>query len=254
MLRRMPSRFRIETLAEVDSTQLEARRRLEAGDAAAHQVLVADVQSAGRGRRGHRWYASAGSSLMFTALLPPPPLERPARLLLLVAVAAARALDDCGCPGVAIKWPNDLYLGERKLGGLIAERARGPRGVALLLGMGLNLAAPEPPLPDAVAARATHAGLPHGRVTRDRVLHAVLAHLDTLLDALGTPAEAAWREAFRRRSWLDGRRAEIHQAGRRFAARIESVSADGDLLLDDGRRLLGEHVETVVALENRGPR
>lgn len=243
--RRMHPPFVIERLACVDSTQAEARRRLEAGAAPQDLVLVADNQTAGRGRRGHSWHASPQSSLMFTAVMAPPALERPARFLLLVAVAAARALEASGSPTVAIKWPNDLFIGERKLGGLIAEQAGGPGASALLLGVGLNLSEPEPPLPPEIARLATHAGLEPGFDTRDQVLHALLDELGALLGDLETTAEQRWRDEFRRRSWLDGRQVEIHMGGAQFAAHVESVSAEGDLLLADGRRLRGEHVESV---------
>ena len=242
---RMCPPFVIERLARVDSTQAEARRRLELGEAPRHLVLVADEQTAGRGRRGHKWFARAQSSLMFSAVLAPPTIERPARFLLLVAVAAARALESCGCAGISIKWPNDLFVGDRKLGGLIAEQVRGPEGSALLLGVGLNLSAPEPPMPPEIARRSSHANLAPGFDTRDRVLAALLEQLSELLEALQTPAEAGWREEFRRRSWLDGREVEILHAGQRFVARIDSVSDEGDLLLTDGRVLQGEHVESV---------
>ncbi|GJM21062.1 MAG: hypothetical protein DHS20C15_09770 [Planctomycetota bacterium] len=242
---RMTLPFVIERLPSVDSTQSEARRRLEAGRAPQQLVLVADEQSAGRGRRGHTWHAHARTSLMFTAVLAPPELERPARFLLLVAVAAARALEQCGAPDISIKWPNDLFVGDRKLGGLIAEQLRGPQGPALLLGVGINLSAPASALPAEIARRATHAGLSPGFATRDRVLRQVLTELGSLLKALGTPTEPAWQLDFRRRSWLDGRDVEILSAGERFAARVASVSAEGDLLLSDGRLLRGEHVESV---------
>jgi BirA family biotin operon repressor/biotin-[acetyl-CoA-carboxylase] ligase len=102
-------------------------------------LLAADEQLAGRGRRGRRWHSPAGRGVLFSLGLP---LERPVRelggLSIVAGVAAARALRALGAAQVALKWPNDLLLGEGKLGGILAEtRARGP-GSAAVIGIGLN--------------------------------------------------------------------------------------------------------------------
>jgi len=102
-------------------------------------LLAADVQTAGRGRRGRRWHSPAGCGALFSLGMP---LARPVRglsgLSIVAGVAAVRALRALGAAGVALKWPNDLLLGGAKLGGILAEtRARGA-GSAAVIGIGLN--------------------------------------------------------------------------------------------------------------------
>jgi BirA family biotin operon repressor/biotin-[acetyl-CoA-carboxylase] ligase len=102
-------------------------------------LLAADVQSAGRGRRGRRWHSPAGCGVLFSLGLP---LERPARALsglsIVAGVAAVRALRALGAAEVALKWPNDLLLRGAKLGGILVEtRARGA-GSAAVVGIGIN--------------------------------------------------------------------------------------------------------------------
>ncbi|HEX5091212.1 MAG TPA: biotin--[acetyl-CoA-carboxylase] ligase [Burkholderiales bacterium] len=102
-------------------------------------LLAADVQTAGRGRRGRRWHSPPGCGALFSLGLP---LERPVRelsgLSIVAGVAAVRALRALGAARVALKWPNDLLLEGGKLGGILAEtRARGA-GSAAVIGIGLN--------------------------------------------------------------------------------------------------------------------
>lgn len=102
-------------------------------------LLAADVQSAGRGRRGRRWHSPAGYGVLFSLGLP---LERAPRelagLSIVAGVAAVRALRAFGAGEAALKWPNDLLLRGAKLGGILVEtRARGT-GSAAVVGIGLN--------------------------------------------------------------------------------------------------------------------
>jgi len=102
-------------------------------------LVAADVQTAGRGRRGRRWHSPPGCGALFSLGVP---LARPVRelpgLSIVAGVAAVRALRALGAANVALKWPNDLMLGGAKLGGILAEtRARGAGSVAVI-GIGLN--------------------------------------------------------------------------------------------------------------------
>lgn len=106
-------------------------------------VFLADRQSAGRGRRGRVWQSPPGATLALSLLRAfERPLPELAALGLAAAVAVAAALRAAGWPQVGVKWPNDLVLGNAKLGGLLVEvRAMTPKPV-LVLGLGLNRALP----------------------------------------------------------------------------------------------------------------
>jgi BirA family biotin operon repressor/biotin-[acetyl-CoA-carboxylase] ligase len=240
---------RVVFLDQTDSTNAHARRMVAAGEAAAGDVVVAERQSAGRGRRGRSWITVPGRSLAASLVLAPPPLDRPARLTVLAAVAACRALERCGASGLAIKWPNDLMRGELKCGGLLLERVAGPDGRALcVLGIGVNLQLRAGDLPPGLAGRAGAAELPADRASRERLLATLLGEMDAALSELGSPADLARGAEYRARSWLTGRHVELSAGGERLSGRVGLVTDCGDLVLDGDRLLPGESVELLAVL------
>lgn len=125
----------VHHLDAVDSTQRVARELAEAG--APHGTVVrAEVQTAGRGRRGRVWSAAPGENLLLSVVLRPSIPLREAPLLTLGAAAGLAEVFD-----VRVKWPNDVVDAEgRKLGGLLGEvEARGERVDFVVLGLGLNV-------------------------------------------------------------------------------------------------------------------
>jgi BirA family biotin operon repressor/biotin-[acetyl-CoA-carboxylase] ligase len=165
-------------------------------------VVVADAQTAGRGRRGHTWFSPPGAGLYVSVVLTPMRARvEPQRAMLLLTLAAgvaiAEALDATTGLAVGLKWPNDIYVGHRKLGGILAESASGGSDIgAVVLGYGINLAPAAYP-PD-VADRATSVETETGRgVDREQILNATLTALshryDDLLDGRFDAILDAWR-------------------------------------------------------------
>lgn len=132
--------FTVEVLPEVDSTNSELMRRARAGRLDP-VLLVAERQTAGRGRLGRGWFSQPGQSLTFSLGLTLKPV-RWSGLSLAVGVSLAEQLH----PDVRLKWPNDLWLMQRKLGGILVETAGQadapgePR--AVVVGVGINVARP----------------------------------------------------------------------------------------------------------------
>ncbi len=136
----------VEVLPEIDSTNSELMRRARAGQTSP-VLLVAQHQTAGRGRRGRDWVSSAGDSLTFSLGLPMAP-DTWSGLSLVVGVAVAESL----APAIALKWPNDLWLEGRKLAGILVETAGAVTVQSLdtpvrplvryaVVGVGVNIAA-----------------------------------------------------------------------------------------------------------------
>src|SRR5882672_12307135 len=101
-------------------------------------LLIADEQTAGRGRRGRRWYSAPGADIAFS--LSAEVAKPVAGLSLVAGVAAARALRALGVAQAALKWPNDLLVGGAKLGGILVEtRANGGGATKAVIGVGINL-------------------------------------------------------------------------------------------------------------------
>jgi BirA family transcriptional regulator, biotin operon repressor / biotin---[acetyl-CoA-carboxylase] ligase len=133
----------VEVVASTGSTNAD----LLARGGSEGQVLVAEEQTAGRGRAGRAWVSVPGASLTFSVLLRPtsvPPALR-GWLPLLTGVAVAAAVRSVAGVAAVLKWPNDVLVGDRKLAGILAEQSSA--GDAVVVGVGLNVATPEDALP-----------------------------------------------------------------------------------------------------------
>ena len=151
----LAGRFDVTALDECDSTNSELLRRADCG-APDGTVIVADRQTAGRGRRGRQWLSAPADSLTFSCLWRfGGPATQLAGLSLAVGVALARGLENLGAGGIRLKWPNDVLL-ERdgdfaKLAGILIELASDRRGTQAIIGIGLNLLPPTEELPQPAA-------------------------------------------------------------------------------------------------------
>jgi BirA family biotin operon repressor/biotin-[acetyl-CoA-carboxylase] ligase len=215
-------------------------------------VVIADYQTAGRGRQGRRWEAQPGAALLCSTLLRP---ELPASALPSLAMAAALATADAvaavtGRPA-ALKWPNDVMASEagggslRKVAGILAETAfAGERVEFVVLGVGMNVSGHPPDLPTATdLARVAGQG-----VARSAALDALMANLDARLGSLsqgerdGARAARAIFDAWRARLTTLGRPVRVATAADEFDAVAETVEPDGALVVrtasGERRRLL----------------
>ncbi len=220
----------IERLIEIDSTNrwlLDAARDGMASGA----VVVAELQTAGRGRLGRSWTAPAGSSLLVSVLLRPP-LPRDAWHLytttaaLAASEAVTRLTDGQVVP--RLKWPNDLVLPSGKLAGLLGEIA----GDALVLGMGLNVDWPS--IPDDLAGIATAISLAGGSPpNREVLLVAWLRRWHGWLEVLEAPfGQERVRGACERASATLGARVRVELANETFTGTAIAVTSEGHLVVE----------------------
>jgi len=120
------------------STQDVALRWLR-NDAPSGAVVIADEQTAGRGRQGHGWITPPGTAIALSVILRPS-IAHLSHITMLGALAVAETLDHFGAPAVSIKWPNDVRLGERKISGVLPEVVwEGDRLIGVALGIGVNI-------------------------------------------------------------------------------------------------------------------
>jgi BirA family biotin operon repressor/biotin-[acetyl-CoA-carboxylase] ligase len=227
--------WRIHYFDEVGSTQQVAAEMVEAG-AAAGTVVVAEQQTAGRGRLGRSWHSPAGLNLYSTIILRPRmPIAEVSQLSLVAGVAAADTLATVAPGLVALKWPNDIWLKGRKTGGIIAEALAddGRDLTAVLLGIGLNLNLGLSDLPEDLRDKATSIRIATGRRC-DRI--AIAAELFARLDARYREAEtagfAAMHPDYERYFALTGREITISDGTTRIAGRSAGVDAKGALMLE----------------------
>lgn len=130
----------VEVLAEVDSTNAEARRRAEAGQTGPVWI-VARRQTAGRGRRGREWITQDGNLAATLLITTDLPAAEAAQITFVAALAVADLLDVFTPSSlVAIKWPNDVLIDGVKASGILVESGPAARGLWLAIGVGVNLA------------------------------------------------------------------------------------------------------------------
>ena len=215
-----PDGYRVEVLDEVGSTNAAVAERARAGEPAG-LVVVAEQQTAGRGRLDRSWVSPARAGLTFSVLLRPDlPPARWGWLPLMAGVAVARGVRAVAEVEAVLKWPNDVLLGGRKVCGLLAE-AVAPG--AVVLGIGLNVTTREAELPHAGATSLQLAG--SVSTDRDTLLRAVLRELAT---AVAQPDPAAYRALC---STL-GRRVRVELPAGAVEGVAEQVDDDGRLVVD----------------------
>jgi BirA family biotin operon repressor/biotin-[acetyl-CoA-carboxylase] ligase len=166
----------IRVLDETGSTNADLAALARQGEPEG-LVLVAEHQTAARGRLDRKWISPARSGLAFSILLRPVEVD-PARwsvLPLLVGVATAVATAAVADLDVGLKWPNDLQIGDRKLAGILAERVDSGPEAAAIVGVGLNVSLKTEELPVASAISLTLAG---ASADRDIVLRAILRAIE----------------------------------------------------------------------------
>jgi BirA family biotin operon repressor/biotin-[acetyl-CoA-carboxylase] ligase len=173
----------VHFLDQTESTNSDLLRLAEEG-APEWTVVAANHQVAGRGRLGRTWFSSPGSSLLVSVLLRPKlaPVDSP---LVTLATGAAMALACRDAAGVQAmcKWPNDVMVGDRKLGGVLVEaRVQEARLLHAVVGTGVNLAQTPEDFPEDFRGAATSAAMEGGSADTAGLLTAYLAHLRRLTD------------------------------------------------------------------------
>jgi BirA family biotin operon repressor/biotin-[acetyl-CoA-carboxylase] ligase len=259
-----PPAHHVLRFQDVDSTQTVALA-LAADGAADGTVVVADFQRRGRGRRGHVWLASPGTSLLMSVVIRPRVISREVPLYSFVAaVAVADALRDTAGVVAELRWPNDVLVRRRKIAGILLEAHHlgreghhvsapgaaaatepGDAG-AVVVGIGVNLG--QRGFPAGLGARATSVVLETGHdLDREALLTGVLARLDgwrARLEADGfTPIRARWLAS----SATIGRSVRIDGV----SGVAVDVAPDGALVIDDGASL--RHVTAGEVVDMSAP-
>lgn len=220
-------RFDVDVLDECASTNAELMRRAEAG-APSGSVVAARRQTAGRGRMGRTWFSEPGASLTFSLLWRFPPRTLPHGLSLAVGVALVEALEALGARGLALKWPNDVLRGGRKLAGVLVELVPGAPHAAVI-GIGLNLQLPAD-MPAEV--RATAAAL-DAHVAAAELLARLLESLLRVLDEFAAGGFVALRERWLAHcAHLDLPVTILSEFAPPLSGRCVAVDVDGALMVE----------------------
>jgi BirA family biotin operon repressor/biotin-[acetyl-CoA-carboxylase] ligase len=218
--------LRLEYHKELGSTNDEARRLAEGG--AAHgTVVLADYQLAGRGRRGSSWVSGAGDGLLFSMVIRPDfPKNNWCRLALVTGLGMVTAINDQLGIKAEVKWPNDIYLRNRKCAGILAEA----REDYVIVGVGLNvIAAPDGSESDIPTIALGDEVLEP--VSREKVLAVVLSGIlrEVELVASDFPGQL---KRLRETCYLTGKQIEFYASGEKYSGRAVGIADDGSLLVN----------------------
>lgn len=231
ILEQLTSEGDVVVFASVGSTSDEARAAANRG-AVDGTAFVADAQHAGRGRGDHLWHSPPGENVYLSVLLRP--IRAPAHasaLTLAIGVGVARVVDrHLTRPRAMIKWPNDIYVDDRKLAGILVEATiQGGRPPVVVVGVGLNVLTEG--FPEDLATRATSLALAGGeRLDRNRVAAELIGTVREVAADFFEGGLTSILPDLRRRDYLKGRSVTV---GDRTG--IAEGIDDGGYLLVDGR-------------------
>jgi len=221
----------------VDSTNAKLRRLARSG-ALPGTVVLAEAQTAGRGRNGAAWFSPSGLNLYASVLFRPAvPLRELGVFTFVASLALADAVKDHGATP-AIKWPNDVLVGGRKVAGTLVEAAV-RKGVAdhVIVGVGVNLNVEPTALRSALAAAgdfATSLAAERGKeIDRNVFAAAYLSHLDRWAGVWAAKGASEILAEWRARDILTGRRVEIRGSDTAYQGRVAGVDVSGSLVVID---------------------
>ena len=224
----------LEIHERLDSTNNRAKA-LAASGAKHGTTVIADSQDGGRGRLGRSFFSPGHSGIYMTVILRPDCAPEKAPMLTsLAAVAAARAVEAVSGAEVKIKWVNDLYIGGKKICGILSEAGLNMEAGRLdyaVVGIGVNVG--RMAFPPELADIATSVGNETGAAPdRNTLIAEILNQLEALYGELET---GAFLEESRRRSNVIGRTVTVMEGGKTYPARALDIDSQGRLLIETDR-------------------
>ncbi len=237
---------------QLDSTSSHLAELSRGSAARQGIVVVAEQQTAGRGRQGNSWYSPPGPGLYLSLLLKPAlPSIKLSGMTLALGCSAAEAIEGIAKAPMAVKWPNDLYCNNRKVGGMLTEmQSHGGLIDNAVIGIGLNVNNELVPLD--LCDTASSLRLETGKVcSREDLLMGLLYGLETDYRIFREQGLKAFTERLSARFFLKGKRASVQDGlGIRLRGVVSGFDSDGGLLLaDDQGRTVKCSSGTVMEME-----
>lgn len=217
----------------IDSTNKYLRERADNPDYA-RSIVLAESQSGGRGRRGKTWVSPFGANIYMSVLWD---FERGAEglegLSLAVGVAVRRALLELGLEDVQLKWPNDIYIGQMKLGGILLEMLGDPAGhCSVVVGVGINVSMPttaataiDQDWTDIVSQLAEP-------ISRNRLAAALINHILVVLDSFQISGFGPYRDEWQSADAFKGQQATVTTVRDAISGTVIGVDSGGALEME----------------------
>lgn len=235
----------VQTFNTIDSTNNEGKKL--SGMITDPLLLVADEQTAGRGRQGHSFFSPAGTGLYMTVVVPARlSLSAAALCTQLMAVAALRAIDALKGPALSIKWVNDLYSGSKKVAGILTEVVtdlESKQVSDVVCGIGVNLTT------EAFPSEIREKSASLGELDKNELAALITSNFLTMFYKL--PDTSAWMEQYREHSMVLGRKLSFQINGVEYKATGKAIDDHGGLLveLDNGKEITLSSGEVSVFME-----
>jgi len=231
----------VHIYSRIDSTNARARE-LADGAAPAGTLVLADEQTAGKGLEGRSWYSPKGSGLYLSLVLRPREASSPLLIPLLAGIGTARAIERV-VPQLrpAIKWPNDMIVKDRKLGGILSEATwAGTAPKYIVLGVGLNVQQRPRDFPDELSEVAISIRMAAGRqISRLQLADAVIEEVEERCADLPASLDRECLREFDERDWLRDRRCAVQQPeSQPRPGTAVGIAPDGALLFRPDRGAL----------------
>jgi len=226
-------------LPQIDSTNSELIRRARQG-AGEGTTVVADTQFKGKGRKGRGWYSPSGQGLWMSVLLRPGfDIPFPGGLSLMAGLAACRAVKEAYAITPGIKWPNDLVVKGKKVGGILVECGEGDVGRFAVVGIGINISVERFPTDLETTAGSLLIGKTNS-ASRRRLMVSLLFHLRELYQGLpATGSPEAFMAEYREASISLGRSVTVHSPLGQWEGKALEIKPTGELIVEktDGSRV-----------------
>ena len=209
------------------------------GPAAHGTVILADCQTAGRGRRGRTWHSPAQGNIYMSVIVVPEPGSKRlgpwfSWIPLFAALATADCLNTCTGVAVSVKWPNDLLIGDKKIGGILCEQTTmSDKTLAIVIGIGLNINAALDSFPEELRSGATTIAAEGGRLfDRVAILAGLFLRLEQRMDRLFHNGPSGMIDEFTRRCSTLGKTVRVALEENGIVQGVaESIGPDGCLCL-----------------------
>lgn len=230
----------MEIHRQVDSTNtlLKQKTHMQNGF-----LLLAEKQTAGRGRLGRSFHSPSGSGVYFSVLLHPSlPIDRLHFLTIAAAVAASQAVEDEAGTAPQIKWVNDLLLQEKKICGILTEAAlEAETGIIsyAIVGIGINIRPPENGWPEDLARIVCSVSeVSKQKISRNRLIAQTLNHLEPYCDDILSGQTGPLLDAYQSRLAFLNRQAWAENGQTRFLVTIKGIDLNGHLIIEypDGKK------------------
>ncbi len=221
--------------AEIDSTNEELQRLIKTEDLAEGFIIRTAYQHAGRGHGGNSWESGRGLNLLFSVYLKPDfiPAEQAFHLSRITGLSLFDIIDS-QCDGVSIKWPNDMLVGDRKIGGILIENMimnQAVRHCIIGVGINVNQTAFDPYIPAATSLQIEKGC----HIDMNALLESFRSSLEKWYQTLLSGKAAMVMEAYRQKLYRLGVPAEYQSAAGRFTATIRDVKPSGELVMESGK-------------------